>query len=132
MEVKIVDGRLIVTPITVDEEKQVAALEAAFKAFSAVMWPISEPEERASESDKEVSVEERRELGTEEEIQRKLADLDALHSQIQRIVPYWVGIKWRQADLSDPELVMSLARKFKATLDRVIFMTYGISPNEYK
>lgn len=41
MKVEIDNGRLIVTPITRDEEKLVFAMAAAFAAFEAVASPVT-------------------------------------------------------------------------------------------
>lgn len=41
MKVEIENGRLIVTPITRDEEKLVFAMAAAFAAFEAVASPVT-------------------------------------------------------------------------------------------
>ena len=40
MDVEIKEGRLIVTPDTLDEERKLFALAAAYKAYEAVMLPI--------------------------------------------------------------------------------------------
>lgn len=41
MNVEVKEGRLIVTPYTPDEERKLFALAAAYKAYEAVMIPIS-------------------------------------------------------------------------------------------
>lgn len=41
MDVEIKEGRLIVTPATLEEERKLFALAAAYKAYEAVMLPIS-------------------------------------------------------------------------------------------
>nr|DAH90121.1 MAG TPA: hypothetical protein [Caudoviricetes sp.] len=62
---------------------------------------------------------------------RQLADLDVLHSEIQRIISYrdLLGTK---VSPRDTELVLSLAKQYKETLDRVIQMVYGVSPNDHE
>lgn len=51
MKVEIDNGRLIVTPITRDEEKLVFAMAAAFAAFEAVAYPITGEAVRCNEDD---------------------------------------------------------------------------------
>lgn len=51
MKVEINDGRLIVTPITREEERIVFAMAAAFTAFEAVAYPITEQVARYNEDD---------------------------------------------------------------------------------
>ena len=46
------NGRLIVTPITRDEEKLVFAMAAAFAAFEAVVSPVTGEAVRCNEDDK--------------------------------------------------------------------------------
>lgn len=52
MKVEIDNGRLIVTPITRDEEKLVFAMAAAFAAFEAVVSPVTGEAVRCNEDDK--------------------------------------------------------------------------------
>ena len=52
MKVEIENGRLIVTPITRDEEKLVFAMAAAFAAFEAVVSPVTGEAVRCNEDDK--------------------------------------------------------------------------------
>lgn len=51
MKVEIDNGRLIVTPITRDEEKLVFAMAAAFAAFEAVVSPVTGEAVRCNEDD---------------------------------------------------------------------------------
>lgn len=51
MKVEIENGRLIVTPITREEERIVFAMAAAFAAFEAVAYPITGEAVRCNEDD---------------------------------------------------------------------------------
>lgn len=48
MKVEIQDGRLIVTPITVEEERIIFAMAAAYAAFESVRFPVTEQVSRCS------------------------------------------------------------------------------------
>lgn len=52
MNVEVKEGRLIVTPDTLDEERKLFALAAAYKAYEAVMFPICGEPLRCNEDDK--------------------------------------------------------------------------------
>ena len=66
MKVEIENGRLIVTPITRDEEKLVFAMAAAFAAFEAVASPVTGEVVRCNEDDSEQSSSSRRDQDREE------------------------------------------------------------------
>lgn len=51
MKVEIKDSRLIVTPITLEEERIVFAMAAAFTAFESVVFPITGQAVRCNEGD---------------------------------------------------------------------------------
>lgn len=51
MEVEIIDRKLVITPLTLDELQELYALAAAWTAFMSVMRPISGEPLRCNEED---------------------------------------------------------------------------------
>lgn len=51
MKIEIIDSKLIFTPVTIDEEREIYAIAAAWSAYQAVISPVSGEPLRCTEDD---------------------------------------------------------------------------------